>query len=217
MKNFQVLQVDRKNKRVRRNFRVTRRGRMMASKASHTTTKKTATPAANSPGYGITLVIHLVGAATETARSGFQARVNGNFRFEELRDRAARLRGFHRGIKLGFICSGYARDQVEMALRDAEAVADLFQAYGSSGLQLLCRQTGATELRRKRHGETSGMRRGKKFFRVGAHTVLEARAERILCLLQDAAIRGYGAFAGLEIALPDGACFTLHKISPGIS
>src|SRR5258707_5360079 len=61
MKNFQVLQVDRKNKRVRRNFRVTRRGRMIASKASHTTTKKTATPAANSPGYGITLVIHVVG------------------------------------------------------------------------------------------------------------------------------------------------------------
>jgi hypothetical protein len=61
------------------------------------------------------------------------------------------------------------------------------------------------------------MRRGKKFFRVGAHTVLETRAERILCLLQDAAIRGYGAFAGLEVTLPDGACFTLHKISPGVS
>ena len=64
MKNRQVLQVDRKNKRVRRNFRVTRRGRMMASKASQTTTRKTATPAANSPGYGITVVIDVVGPAT---------------------------------------------------------------------------------------------------------------------------------------------------------
>src|ERR1700704_6356329 len=203
MKNFQVLHVDRKNNRVRRNFRVTRRGRMIASKASHTTTKKTATPAANSPGYGITLVIHVVGAATETARSGFQTRVNGNFRFEELRDRAARLRGFHCGVKLGFIRARYARDQVEMALRDAKAVPDFFQAYGGSGFQLLCGQPPAVELRRERHGETSGVRRGKKFFRVGAHTVLETRAEGILCLLQDATIGGYSAFAGLEVTLPD--------------
>src|SRR5258708_33893592 len=143
---------------------------MIASKASHTTNKKTATPAANSPGYGITLVIHLGGAATETARSGFQARVNGNFRFEELRDRAARLRGFHCGVKLGFIRARYACDQVEMALRDAKAVADFFQAHGRSGLQLLCGQTRATELRRKRHGKAPGVRRGREFFRVGAHT-----------------------------------------------
>src|SRR5882762_8947790 len=190
---------------------------MIASNASHTTTKKTATPAANSPGYGIKVVIHVVGAATETARSGFQTRVNGNFRFEELRHRAARLRSFHCGVKLGFIRARYARDQVEMALRDTEAVADFFQAYGRGGFQFLCGQACAAKLRRKRHGETSGVRRGKKFFRVSAHTVLETGAERILCLLQDAAIRGYSAFAGLEIALPDRACFTLHKISPGIS
>src|SRR5882762_3189347 len=138
-----------------------------------------------------------VGTETETTRLRFQARVNGNFRFEELRDRAARLRGLHCGVKLGFICPRYARDQVEMALRDAKAVPDFFQTYGSSGFQLLCGQTRATKLRRERHGETSGMRGGKEFFRVGAHTVLETCAERILRLLQDAAIGRYGAFASL--------------------
>src|SRR4029077_8791719 len=67
MKNFHVLQVERKNKRVKRNFRVTRRGRIMASKASHTTIKNSATPAANTPGYGIAVGIDFVGAAIRNA------------------------------------------------------------------------------------------------------------------------------------------------------
>ena len=53
----------------------------------------------------------------------------------------------------------------------------------------------------------------EQFFGIGAYAIFEAGAEGILRLLEDAAVGGNGAFAGLEIALPDGACFSLHTVS----
>src|SRR5271165_3008996 len=50
--NRQMVQVVLKKKRVSRNFRVTRLGRIIASKASQITIRKITTPAAKAPGNG---------------------------------------------------------------------------------------------------------------------------------------------------------------------
>src|SRR5260370_13091398 len=68
--SFHVFQVEREKRRARRNFRVTRRGRMMASNASQSTIRKIATPAANGPGDGIMCGIVPVWAFDENVRKG---------------------------------------------------------------------------------------------------------------------------------------------------
>src|SRR5213594_4007965 len=55
---------------------------------------------------------------------GFEARADGDFRFEKLGNRAAGFGGLDGGVELGFIRSGNAGQELEMALGDAEAVAD---------------------------------------------------------------------------------------------
>src|ERR1700674_1138973 len=101
-----------------------------------------------------------------------------------------------------------------MALGDAEAVTNLLQADGCGGFQLLRGQAGAAKLRGKRHRETPGVCRGQQLLRISTHAVLKARAKGILRLLEDAAVSGNRAFAGLQVTLPDGTCFALHAVSP---
>src|SRR5271170_8106642 len=103
--SLHTSQVDLKNSRVRRNFRVTRRGRMTASNASQITIRKIATPAMKAPGAGTMGGIVLVrpGWAKTGGASGFEAGADGNLRFEKLRDRAAGFRGLDRGVKFGFV------------------------------------------------------------------------------------------------------------------
>jgi hypothetical protein len=51
---------------------------------------------------------------------------------------------------------------------------------------------------------------GEEFFGVRADAVLEARPERILRLLQDAAVGGNIAFAVFQTSLPNRGCFALN-------
>src|SRR5258708_39961622 len=101
-----------------------------------------------------------------------------------------------------------------MALGDAEAVADFFETYGCGGLQVLGGQARSAKLRRERHREPPGVRRGQLLFGIGAGAVLETRTEGILGLLEDVALGGNRSFAALEVPLPDGTPFALHVISP---
>ena len=55
-----------------------------------------------------------------------------------------------------------------MALRNREAIGLLFERDGANRLHALCRQTGAGELRRNRHGEATGVRGGQRFGLVPA-------------------------------------------------
>ena len=109
-------------------------------------------------------------------------------RFEKLGDRAAGFGGLDGGVELRLIRSGNAGQELEMALGDAEAVADFFEADGCGGFQLLSGQTGIAELCGERHGETTGVSGGQEFFRIGADPILKSRAKGILRLLEHATI-----------------------------
>src|SRR5208282_3874377 len=187
---------------VRRNLRVTRRGRMIASKASHATTRKTAIPARKTPGAGIMRSIVLALNGNARRRSGNQPRAHGDFRIVQFGDGTAGFRGFHRGVEFGFVRAGNIGDEIEMALGDGEAVSDLFERDRASGLQLRGGDSGAAELRGKSHGEAAGMRGRKQFFGIRADTVFEARAEGILRAFQRAAIGGNGTLTGFQVAVP---------------
>src|SRR6266851_4685277 len=148
---------------------------MMASNASHTTIRKMATPAIKAPGAGIMcgiLPVSLKRCLRELAfrkKLGLQARAYGNL-------------GLDRGIELGFVRTGDAGDEIEMALGDAEAVSDFLEADGGGGFKFLRGETGAAELSGKRHGEATSVRGGEQFFGIGAHPVFKTGTEGILGL-----------------------------------
>src|SRR6266849_5255950 len=144
----------------------------------------------------------------------FETGSNGNLGLEKLGNGATGFGGLDRGIELGFVRTGDAGDEIEMALGDAEAVSDFFEADGGGGFKFLCRETGVAELCGKGHGEATGVRGGEQFFGIGAHAVFKTGAEGILGLFQDAAIGRNGAFTAFQVALPDGARFALHVRSP---
>src|SRR6266851_4457540 len=144
----------------------------------------------------------------------FETGSNGNLGLEKLGNGATGFRGLDRGIEFGFVRTGDAGDEIEMALGDAEAVSHFFEADGGGGFQFLRGETGAAELRGKSHGEATGVRGGEQLFGIGTHTVFKTGAEGILGLFQDAAIGGNGALAAFQIALPGGARFALHVRSP---
>src|SRR5271169_887164 len=139
-------------------------------------------------------------------RSGVEGRADANLRFEKLGDWAASFGGLHGGVKLCFVRAGDRCDEIEMALGNRESFADFIKRDGGSGFQLLRGHSSAAELCGERHSETSRVCRSKKLFGVRADAILKARAERILRLLQDAAIRGNRAFAVFQSALPDCRC-----------
>src|SRR5260370_9924916 len=157
---------------------------MMASKASHTTIKKIATPAIKAPGAGI-----MCGILTWSLREflalalenlGLEARAYGNLGLEKLGNGATGFGGLDRGIEFGFVRAGDAGDEIEMALGNAEAVSDFFEADGGGGFQFLRGETGAAELRGKSHGEATGVRGAEQLLGIGANAVLKTRAAEIL-------------------------------------
>src|SRR5712664_3092992 len=97
-----------------------------------------------------------------------------------------------------------------MTLGDREAVREFLERNGSRRLQFLRGQSRVAKLRGERHREAPGMRRSKKFLRIRTHTIFKSRAERILRLLQDAAVGGNRALAILQTTLPDCRCLALH-------
>src|SRR5580698_864087 len=113
-------------------------------------------------------------------RSGVEGRADANLRFEKLGDGTASLGSFHCGVKLCFVRAGNGGDQVEMALGDGKTIADFFERYSRGGFELLRGHSSAAELRGKRHGETSCVRRGEELFRIGANAIFKPRAEGIL-------------------------------------
>src|SRR5208337_2701619 len=98
---------------------------MMASKASHATTRKTTIPARKTPGTGIMRSIVLALCGNARRRSGGQPRIHGDFRLEQFGDGTAGFRGFYGGVELGFVRAGNRRDEIEMALGNGETFADL--------------------------------------------------------------------------------------------
>jgi len=119
-------------------------------------------------------------------QSGVEERADADLCFEQFGNGAAGLGGFDGGVKFGFIRAGDGGDEVEMTLRDGEAVADFVECDSRRGFELLRGHSGAAELRGQSHRKTSGVRRSEKLFRVGADAVFKARAERILRLFEDA-------------------------------
>jgi hypothetical protein len=148
--------------------------------------------------------------SVKISESRFQTRGYGNLRFEEFGDGAAGFGGFHGGVELGFIGAGDLGDQIEMTFGDAKAIANLFEADGGSGLELLSSQASTAQLGGECHGESPGVGSGEQLLGIGADSIFETGAEGILGLLEDPAIGGNSAFAGLEVTLPDGTCFALH-------
>src|SRR6266436_4092491 len=165
--NFQTFQVERKKRRARRNFLVTRRGRMMASNASQSTIRKIATPAANAPGAGI--ICGIVPAWPFERRfplktSDFlrlQTRGDADLRFEQLRDGAAGFGGLYGRVKFGLVRAGNFRDEVQMAFRDGEAIPDLFERNRCRRLKSGGSHARAAQLGGKSHRKSAGMRRGE--------------------------------------------------------
>src|SRR5437588_10996012 len=120
---------------------------------------------------------------------GFQPGGDADFCPEEFRDRTAGFGGFHGGVEFRFVRPRNTRDEVEMALSDCETVGELVERNGCSRLELACGPAGVSELRRQRHREPAGVRRGEELFGVSADPILKPRSERALRLLQHTASR----------------------------
>src|SRR5207248_2161575 len=100
------------------------------------------------------------------------------------------------------------------ALGDCETVGELVERNGRSRLELACGHAGVSELRRERHRETAGVRRGEELFGVSADPILKPRAERVLRLLQHTTIRRNRALPIFQTALPNRGRLALHGFSP---
>src|SRR5215469_856540 len=191
----------------------------MASNASHSTITKIATPAPNAPGAGIICGIVLVCRGSsecpkETLVLGDQPGADADFRLEQLRDRTARLRVFHRCIELCFVRSRNLSNKVQVALCDCKSIRQFLQRNRCGGLQLACGHPRIPQLRGKRHSKASRVSRRQKFLRICPDAVFKPRTEGILRLLEHAAIRRNRALAVSQPALPHCRTFTLHVSSP---
>src|ERR1700682_4771368 len=153
---------------------------MMASNASHMTIRKIATPAAKAPGAGIMCGIVPVRQVPREREKpcdsglGFEAGADADFGLEQFRNWTARFRGLYRSIKFPLVRARNFSDKVEMTLGDRETVGEFLQRDCRRRLQLFSGQSGAPKLRRKRHGEATGMRRGEKFLRIGTDSVFKS-------------------------------------------
>src|ERR1700676_1987422 len=149
--------------RARRNLRVTRRGRMMASKASQLTIRKMTTPAMNTPGASIIRGLPLSSRLTPESSGDRcdQPRVHRDFRLEKPGNGATGLRALDGGVELGLVGIRNRGRQVKMALGDGKAFADLLERNRAGGLQLRSDHACVAELLGKRHCEAASMRRGQ--------------------------------------------------------
>src|ERR1700678_323513 len=86
----------------------------------------------------------------------------------------------------------------------------LVKGYRRLGLERFWRQIGGGELSAQRHGKAARMGRRNQFFRVGADSILESSAKRILAVFQHSALGRDSAFAVFQAAVPHRACCALH-------
>src|SRR5260370_36907757 len=100
-----------------------------------------------------------------------------------------------------------------MAGRDLKTDGILLHRHGGGGIDAVRGTAGFSQLRRQSQREAAGMRGGDQFLGIGAHTVLEPRAERILRIRECATSGGYCSLSALEISLPNRGCFALHCFS----
>src|SRR5215470_15701685 len=125
-----------KKRRVRRNLRVTRRGRMMASNASQRTTRKIARPARKTPGAGIMCALYLLRLWRRKRGLRFEFGGDGYFRFEKFGDRTAGFGVLYGRVEFRFVRAGNFGNEVQMAFGDGKAVADFFEGNGGRRLEL---------------------------------------------------------------------------------
>src|SRR5260370_358232 len=92
---------------------------------------------------------------------GFQSGVDADFCLEEFRDGAAGFRGFDGRVEFGLVRAGNFRDEVQMALRDGEAIPDLFERNRCRRLKPAGSHTYAAQLGGERHRKSTGVRGGK--------------------------------------------------------
>src|SRR6266481_9270577 len=145
--------------RVTRIFRVTRRGRMMASKASQLTIRKIRMPAMNTPGARIMRNLSLSSRRTSWSSGDRrdQSRVHCDFRLEKFGDGATGLRALHGRVKLGLVGVGNRGHQVKMALGDGKAFAHFLERNRAGRLELRSDHARGAELIGKGHGKAPGM------------------------------------------------------------
>src|SRR5262249_61759612 len=94
---------------------------------------------------------------------------------------------------------------------DGPVARHLLEREARRGGELVRREAGAAERSRRRHGEAACVSGGDQLLRVGADAVLEPRRERVLRVLEHAALGRDGALALLEIAAPGGRCGAFHE------
>src|SRR5579859_1907625 len=120
-------QVALKKSRVRRNLRVTRRGRMMASNASQMTMRKIARPAAKTPGAGIMCALYSLRRLRRNKLLGNERGGNRDFCFEELGNGAAGFGVLYCDVEFGLVGAWDFCDEIEMAFGNREAVPDFLE------------------------------------------------------------------------------------------
>src|SRR5215467_10364973 len=98
----QMPQVVLKKRRVRRNFRVTRRGRMIASNASHKTMRKMAKPAAKAPGKEIMCALYSLRCARRKSCLRNELGGDGDLRFKEFGNGATGFGVLHGNVEFRF-------------------------------------------------------------------------------------------------------------------
>src|SRR6266702_1855650 len=118
----------------------------------------------------------------------FKPSVHRNLGFEKFRYRTTGLSCFDGSFEYRLVRIRNLSQQVEMALRDREMLADLLESDGRRGCQLLGSQTYLTQLRGNRHRKACRMCGSQKFFGVGTDAISKSRTERILHVLQDSAL-----------------------------
>src|SRR5215470_1676569 len=114
-------------------------------------------------------------------------------------------------IELGFVRARDRRFHLEVNRSDGESGFLLFQSDGSGGVESLRSHAGVTELRRKRHGETSGVSRRDQLLRIGSWLRFKTSAEGIWRVFENAAGCRDRALAVLQPAAPMCACVSLHQ------
>src|SRR5262245_54598625 len=147
------------------------------------------------------------GRATPARRyavgSGLEAGVQRDLGVEQPRDRAAGLGVVGSRVELVLRRARDLGHQVERRLGDSEARVLLLHRDRAGDLEALRGEAGVAELARERHREAAGVRRRDQLLGVRALAALEAGAERVLGLVEDAAVGGDESLPVLETALPD--------------
>src|SRR5579872_7620906 len=126
--------------------------------------------------------------------------VESDLGVEKFRNRTPSLRRLGRFVERLGSRAGNLGFQLQMTLGDREASVLLLQRDGARGLKARRLQPRFPKLRRKSHGEASGVRRSQQLLRVRALALLKAAVERIRCGCERAARGRDGSCAALQIA-----------------